>query len=366
MRLIAVNAGSSSLKLSVIDAAATTVASRDLGGPDDPGTQAGLAEFLGVAGPVDGVVHRIVQGGAHLNTATVVDAAVRRDLDAAAVLAPLHVPVALRMLDIVGAQVAAPAVACFDTSFHATMPVSATTYAIPRRWRELGVRRYGFHGLSHAWATRRTAELLDRPADGLCIVVAHLGGGASVTAVRNGLSVNTSMGFSPLDGLVMATRSGSIDPAAVLWLQSQHRIEAGAIIAALEHESGMLAVCGTADMRDLLVRADGGDASSMLAREIYAASVAKGVAAMATALDRIDAVAFTGGIGEHSGDIRNRVCARLAVIGVAVPGTAVLDAGADAVVSATDARVAVLRIHAREDLQMAAEAEGVLGLLARP
>ena len=221
-------------------------------------------------------------------------------------LAPLHQPKSLAGIDAVAAaRPGLPTVACFDTAFHATLSEVAYTYAIPAEWRSRwNVRRFGFHGLSHAYSSRRAAEIVGRPAAELRVVVCHLGAGASLCAVANGRSVDTTMGFTPLEGLVMATRSGSVDPGLVLWLQEHAGLSAAQVAAALEHESGLLALGGDADMRALLPRADRGDAAAVLAIDVYVHRLVAGVAAMTAALGGLDVLVFTGGVGENASTIR--------------------------------------------------------------
>ncbi len=214
--------------------------------------------------------HRIVHGGPSFTSAVVVDDRVRAELESLVDLAPLHLPASLAGLDAVRAALpSVPSVACFDTAFHATIPAEAATYALPAQWRDLGIRRYGFHGLSHAYAARRAAEILELPVDGLRLVSCHLGAGASLCAVHSGRSVDTTMGFTPLEGLVMATRSGSVDPGLVLWLQRQHGLSADEVFDGLESRSGLLGLAGTADMREVLARMDSGDEAARLAFDVY-------------------------------------------------------------------------------------------------
>jgi len=344
VRVFAVNAGSSSLKLSLLEEG-RTLEEHALGDPAQPETLQALEAALPPRDAVDAVAHRIVHGGPHLHATVVVDDAVRAQLDAAAELAPLHVPPALRILDLLRSRLAVPHVACFDTAFHASLPEPARTYAVPREWREVhGVRRYGFHGLSCAWSLHRAAAQLGRPPQELQIVVAHLGAGASVTAIRDGHSADTSMGFTPLEGLVMARRSGSVDPGALLWLLLSRGVAADAMSSALENESGLLGLAGSADMRDILQRAAAGDADAALARDVFVHRACASIAAMAASLHRVDALVFTGGIGEHADDVRERICTGLTVLG----------------------DMEVLVVQAREDLQMAREAEQVLRAARRP
>jgi acetate kinase len=355
MRVLVVNAGSSSLKLRALDAGDVVVWSRDLAPgdgvpPDVP--------------PVDAVGHRIVHGGTVFAGPVVVDDAVVTTLESLTDLAPLHQPKSLRALAAARAALPElPAVACFDTAFHATLPPAAATYAVPRLWRErYGVRRYGFHGLSHAYAARRAAALLQRDPADLRVVTCHLGAGASLAAVAGGRSVDTTMGFTPLDGLVMATRSGSIDPGLVLWLQEHERLAERDVARALEDDSGLVGLAGTPDMREVIARADAGDGAAGLALDVYLRSLRAGIAAMAAAMAGLDAVAFTGGVGERSARIRRDAVERLRFLGIhlddeendAVPPDADVD------VSYPGAPVRTLVVHAREDLEIARQTRQTL------
>ena len=259
MRILAVNAGSSSLKLSVVDGNDGIEDEQQTDGDADP--IAALREFAARAGDVDGVAHRLVHGGAAIRRATLVDDEVRHRLDAAVELAPLHVPPALALLDAARASIDRPQIVCVDTAFHADIPDHATTYAVPAHWRAWGVRRYGFHGLSYAWSSRRSAELLRRAVDGLHVVIAHIGSGVS--------SVDTSMGFTPLEGAVMASRSGTVDPGALLWLQDYHGVTVGAMTRSLEHGSGLFGLCGMSDVRDVEREAALGNAACAAALDVY-------------------------------------------------------------------------------------------------
>ena len=253
MRLLVVNAGSSSLKLRVVEDDDTVSSSIDLDADHGRVDDSALDDALDALGTVDAAGHRVVHGGTSFRAPVVVDGDVLATLDDLVALAPLHQPTALAMIrtlierlpDVVN-------VACFDTAFHATLPTHVSTYPIPARWRdEFGVRRYGFHGLSHSWAARRAAELVARDVTELRIVTCHLGAGASLAAVRNGASVDTTMGFTPLDGLVMMTRPGSLDPGVVAWLVTQAGLRPDEVERDLYNSSGMQALAGTSDMRDV-------------------------------------------------------------------------------------------------------------------
>jgi len=357
VRIVVVNAGSSSLKLSLIGDGDQALAETELGAPGEETTQAALDRFIASAGTVDAIGHRIVHGGAHLSEPRLIDEAVLGDLDVAADMAPLHDPCALALVRRLR-TLAVPQVACFDTAFHKGIDAAAATYAIPALWREMGVRRYGFHGLSFAWATRRAVALLGASGPVSGMVIAHLGAGASVCAVDNGCSVDTTMGFTPVEGLVMATRSGSVDPGALLWLQTRRGISAESMNVALERESGWRALGGSADMRELVGRHDD---RARLAVDVFVHSVRAAVAAMATALDHLDALVFTGGIGANSGEIRRRVVAGLGVVGISADIAEGAEDGEDGIISAPGAGVAVAVVRAREDLEIAREVRSLLG-----
>ncbi|MGZ4626533.1 MAG: acetate/propionate family kinase [Kineosporiaceae bacterium] len=353
MNVLVVNAGSSSLKLRVLDDE-QVVAARDVpskGGAFDPGD---LTAFLrGVH--VDAVGHRVVHGGATFTEPALLDDDVVKQLRELTELAPLHQPKSLAGIDAVSAALPdVPAVACFDTAFHATLPAAASTYALPLEWRRRwDIRRYGFHGLSHAYAARRAAELVGRPVAELRTVVCHLGAGASLCAVAAGRSVDTTMGFTPLEGLVMATRSGSVDPGLVLWLQEHARISEAQVADTLEHRSGLLGLGGSGDMRELLVRAGGGDERARLAVDVYLHRLAGGVAAMAASLGGLDVLVFTAGVGENAAEIRRRAARKLAFLGVVVDEHRNAGASGDVEVSADRSRVRTLVVAAREDLEIA-------------
>lgn len=275
MRILTVNVGSSSLKLRLLDYADATLVKRELAAPrarvDEDELRTALQDGLKQA---DAVGHRIVHGGERFRSAVRVDADVARALHELVDLAPLHQPMSLAALDIVSRLLPdLPAVACFDTAFHATLPASASTYALPQAWRQRwGLRRYGFHGLSHAYASRRACELLSLPVEEQRVVTCHLGAGASLAAVRGGRSIDTTMGFTPLDGLVMATRCGSIDPGLLLWLLDSDRVSVGEMADALEYEAGLMGLAGSADMREILARAGRDEPDARLALDVYLSS----------------------------------------------------------------------------------------------
>ena len=386
-----VNAGSSSLKLRVIGgtgphagagAGTGTDASAGAGAADDDVTAAADLPAVGgwvdgadgesiraaieSFGPVDAVGHRIVHGGTLYTEPVLINAAVRQRLESLTDLAPLHQPKSLAALDAVSAVLPdTPAVACFDTAFHATIPAAAATFALPAEWRaRWELRRYGFHGLSHSYVSRRAASLVGDPP-GLRVVTCHLGAGASLAAVRDGRSVDTTMGFTPLDGLVMATRSGSVDPGLVLWLEEHAGTPPRELASTLENRSGLTGLAGTGDMREVLSRAAAGDQRAVLGRDVYVHRLRASIAAMAAALGGLDVLVFTGGVGENSPEIRSRAVAGLAFLGAAVDEARnTLDksarGGEDWEITAPGAAARTFVIAAREDKQIAEEVRTVL------
>ena len=367
MRVLVVNAGSSSLKLRLLGDADEVVASRDLGplaGPlGDGGNVAELTAAFAELGPVDAVGHRVVHGGTEFVEPVVVDGSVIDRLRALVDLAPLHQPASIAGLEAVAAMLPGVAqVACFDTAFHATLPPEAVTYALPARWRaRWPIRRFGFHGLSHAYLARRAASLLERDPVDLRIVTCHLGAGASLAAVAGGRSVATTMGFTPLEGLVMATRSGDVDPGLVLWLQQRAGLGLEEVATGLERESGLLGLTGSADMREVLARAAAGDEAAALGVSVYGHRLAAGIAAMAAAMGGLDAIVFGGGVGEHAAPIRAGAAERLGFLGVELDAARTEAGSGDRSIGRAGAGVASLVVEAREDLEIARNVRAVLG-----
>ena len=391
--ILVLNAGSSSIKFSAFDAQTAELAcvlrgqidglfsSPHFAAFDAAGAQAGahawgdgasldhagaiahIADFL--RGHREGhrltaVGHRVVHGGARFIAPVLIDASVLAELHTLTPLAPLHQPHNLKPIAIIAERnPALPQIACFDTAFHATMPPAATTYALPAEWRtRWGLRRYGFHGLSHAYASRRAGELIG--AGSHRMVTCHLGAGASLAAVRDGRSVDTTMGFTPLEGLVMATRSGSVDPGLVLWLLEHGSVSERDLATTLEHASGLQALAGTPDMREALRRRAAGDQAAELALQVYLHRLRGAIAGMAAALDGLDALIFTGGVGERSAPVREEACRGLEFLGVGLDVDANQRAAGDAEVTAEGVAARVLVIEAREDLEIAAQVRGVL------
>ena len=355
MRILVVNAGSSSLKLRLVGDDDDVLGTEDLAPIDRLGAD-DLGRALEKLGSFDAVGHRIVHGGERYREPVVVDGDVRAELEALTDLAPLHQPKSLAALDAVtGLARGVPAVACFDTAFHATLPAAAATYAVPAEWRErLHVRRYGFHGLSHAYAARRATAAVGQVGR---LITCHLGAGASLAAVRDGRCVDTTMGFTPLEGLVMATRSGTVDPGAVLWLITHHGLDPGAVANTLEHESGLLALAGTADMAAVVEGCRRGEPAAELALDVYVHRLRAAIGAMAAGLGGLDALVFTGGVGENAPTVRAAAVAGLGFLGVALDAPrndeAVGGAAPEADITAETSTVRTLVVAAREDLEIA-------------
>ncbi|WP_406830861.1 acetate kinase [Pedococcus sp. KACC 23699] len=389
--VLVVNSGSSSLKYQVVDAvsgrtAATGIVER-IGGPGrlrhttDAGTheedvtcrdhRAALAAgraALAEHGPdldelgLFAVGHRVVHGGPHFSEPVVVDDDVFAAIVELVPLAPLHNPANLQGIRSARESFpGVPQVAVFDTAFHQTLPREAFTYAVPAPWREQHqVRRYGFHGTSHRYVSRRTAELLHRSPQECNVIVLHLGNGASACAVQGGRSIDTSMGLSPLEGLVMGTRSGDVDPAMGAYLARVANLDAAAYDEALNTRSGLLALAGTSDLRELEQRRRSGDAGAELAFAVMVYRLRKYVGAYAVALGRVDAIAFTGGIGENSVSVRAGVLDGLGVLGVELDAAANADGEPERRVTTDDSSVAAWVVPTDEELEIARACLAVL------
>ena len=361
-RILVVNAGSSSLKLRVLGPGDVVHGTADLPAPRGVTDALELEDAIRGLGTVDAVGHRIVHGGTVFSGPVRLDPGVVCRLEALTDLAPLHQPKSLAALAAVTAVLPdAPAVACFDTAFHATLPPAAFTYALPPEWRKRwDLRRYGFHGLSHAYASRRAAEVLGRTPQGLRVVTCHLGAGASLAAIRDGRSVDTTMGFTPLDGLVMATRSGSVDPGLVLWLAEHVGMPPAELAATLERRSGLLGLAGTADMREIVAGAAAGRPEARLALDVYVHRLRGAIASMAAALGGLDVLVFTGGVGERAPVVRALAADGLGFLGVALEPARNETGPADREIGADGAKVRTLVVAAREDVEIAREVRAVL------
>jgi acetate kinase len=362
LRVLVVNAGSSSLKVSVVDGDDRILADHELESPGGRLDEAGLEKAIRGMEGLGAVGHRVVHGGARFQASVRIDAGVVRYLASITDLAPLHLPAAVAAIQAVGALMPdLSAVACFDTAFHSGMPEAASTYAIPREWRErYGIKRYGFHGFSHAYASRRAAAILERPERDLKVITCHLGAGASLAAVAGGQSIDTTMGFTPLEGLVMATRSGTVDPGALLYLMRHAGIAEPQLTDGLDRKGGLLALAGTSDMRDVLRRMHEGDVRARLAFDVFVHRLRAEIGSMAASLNGPDALVFTGGIGQNSAEMRSAVGEGLGFLGVAIDQAANSTIAGDGDISVADARVRTLVVHAREDIEVARDVRRVL------
>jgi acetate kinase len=344
--ILVVNAGSTSLKLHTVEA-------------DQKSTR--VDSFADVPEGIDAVAHRVVHGGPHFRDPVLIDNDVRDRISDLVALAPLHNAPALEAIDVAQLTLPhVPHVAVFDTSFHRTIPAAAAEYAVPPVWREQwGIRRYGFQGLSVEWCAQRVPELLGRPVDRL--VVCHLGGGSSITAVLAGRSVDTTMGFTPLEGVPMTTRSGSIDPGALLYVLREGYHDVDSLDHALNFDSGVKGLAGDGGgMIDVEHRAGSGDAEAVLALEVIVHRLAAAVAAMAAAAGGLDALAFTAGIGEGSALVRERLSARLGFLGVDLDSERNQNAAPDCDIATEGAPVRILVVRAREELVAARAARSLL------
>ncbi|MER7269770.1 acetate kinase [Micromonospora carbonacea] len=369
-RVLVLNCGSSSVKYRLYDGdevlAKGTVerVGEPGGGPADHETAVrGILDRLGPDGlaGLTAVGHRVVHGGRRFTEPVLVDDAVFAAIGELVPLAPLHNPANLAGIRVAReALPGVPQVAVFDTAFHHTLPEAAATYAIDRDTAQRhDIRRYGFHGTSHAYVSRRTAELLGRPYDELNTITLHLGNGASACAVQGGRSVATSMGMSPLEGLMMGTRSGDLDPTIVFHLRREAGMGVDEIDDLLNHRSGLLGLAGVNDMREVLARRAAGDPAAALAFDVYTRRITGYVGAYYALLGRVDAVTFTAGVGEHAAPVRAAALAGLERLGIAVD-PARNDGTGDRVISPAGAEVAVCVVGTDEEREIARAARAVV------
>jgi acetate kinase len=315
---------------------------------------------------IDVVGHRVVHGGPQYFEPSIVTAEVKLAIESVSVFAPLHNRAELEGMEIVAKLLGpVPQIAVFDTGFHRTMPLSVKTYPGPYEWFEEGIRRYGFHGINHQYCAQRTAQLLGKNLNSLKLVTCHLGNGCSLAAIREGRSVDTTMGFTPLEGLMMGTRSGSVDPGILTYLMRQRQLSGQQLDEILNQKSGLLGISGTSsDMRQILAASKNGDEPAKMARaklalEIYVHRLRSGIGAMIAVLGGVDAVVFTAGVGENSPEVRAAVCDNFAFLGMELDSgkntQTPLDNDNDKDISTPDAAVRVLVIHAQEDWMIARE-----------
>lgn len=317
-----------------------------------------FGEHLGLTG----IGHRIVHGGSFTSSIRITPE-VRARIAELSTIAPLHNPPSLETLRVAREELPdRPHVAVFDTSFHSTLPPSAYTYPVPNQWtRECGIRRYGFHGLSYAYCSGRAAELLERPLDELRLVICHLGNGCSASAVFKGKSIATTMGLTPLEGLMMGTRCGSIDPSIVLEMQIRHGMSAVEVETALNRRSGLLGVSQlSGDLRQVQAAANSGNAQARLAIEIYTNRIRQAIGALTVTMGGVDALIFTAGVGEHASSIRETVCNGLECLGLKLDADRNASLMPDSDISSNSSSGRILIIHTREDLTMFREVLKVL------
>jgi acetate kinase len=334
------------------------VTSREQAGRDLLSTLwTGDASIIKSPAEIDAVGHRVVHGGPHFEDPVVLTPEVRSAIASVSAFAPLHITAELAGMKIVDDLLGSvPQMAVFDTGFHRRMPLAAAVYPGPYNWFENGIRRYGFHGINYQYCTGRAAQLLGKKKNSIKLVICHLGSGCSLAAVERGRSVDTTMGFTPLDGLMMGTRSGSIDPGIMIFLMSQGQMNAHDLNLVLNHHSGLLGISGlSSDMRDVLSGMEGGNERAKLAFDIYVHRVRAAIGSMAAVVGGMDAVVFTAGIGENSPQVRTAACRGLEFLGIKLDEERNADPALDADVAAPDSRVRVLVIRAEEDWAIAAE-----------
>lgn len=396
-RILVINAGSSSLKLAVRDKAKSTpdatAVVESLGTSKAravvrlgdarqeirlPGAEHESAlrtvlrrladDFGGTGGgspPFRACGHRVVHGGERFAQATRITPEVLDGIRACAELAPLHNPPAIRAIEAVANLMPdLPQVAVFDTAFHQSMPAHAFRYAVPREWySEHGVRRYGFHGISYQYLVPEAASLVGKAIEDTQFLIAHLGNGCSAAAIRAGKCADTSMGLTPLEGMVMGTRSGDVDPNLIGYLVGRTKMDAAGVLDVLQRKSGLLGLSGKShDMRELLAAADAGDADCELAIAVFCHRVARSLLGLAAALDRVDALVFSGGIGEHAAPVRARILTHLGLLApeIAPARNAAHGAASACHITSDDSPLTVLVVPTDEERLIAREARRVL------
>jgi acetate kinase len=322
-------------------------------------------ETQAISGPkeIDVVGHRVVHGGPHYFEPAIVTDEVKRAIAGVSAIAPLHNRAELEGMEIVAKLLGSvPQVAVFDTGFHHLMPVAAATYPGPYEWFEQGIRRYGFHGINHKYCAQRAHSMLAKPPE-LKLVTCHLGNGCSLAAIRDGRSVDTTMGFTPLEGLMMGTRSGSVDPGILTYLMREKKLSGTQLDDILNEKSGLLGISGiSSDMREILAAVRNGNERANLALDMYVHRLRSEIGAMIAVLGGVDALVFTAGVGENSPEVRAATCDHFAFLGVrldAAKNQQTPDADRD--ISAPDAAVRVLVIRAQEDWMIAGECWKLLG-----
>src|SRR6266849_5030850 len=317
----------------------------------------GEAPAIASASEIDVVGHRVVHGGPHFEDPVVITPEVRSAIDSVSAFAPLHIRAELEGMKLVKKlRGDVPQMAVFDTGFHRQMPLSAAIYPGPYEWFENGIRRYGFHGINHQYCSERTAQLLGQDPKSLKLVTCHLGNGCSVAAIHGGRSVDTTMGFTPLDGLMMGTRSGSVDPGILTFLMREKKLDGKALDELLNSKSGLLGISGiSADMREIIAAMKSGNQRAQLAFDIFGHRLRAGVGSMLAALNGADAIVFTGGIGENSPDVRANACNRFSFLKLTLDSTKNSAKPVDTDIASPESAVRILVIRAQEDWAVARE-----------
>ncbi len=311
MNILVINVGSSSIKFSLFEFPQQKLITHGLIEENSPNAFTKMyKEIENLHVNIDAVGHRVVHGGEKFSCATLLNNTIILEIEQLNHLAPLHNP--LNILGIKSAQQAFPnaqQIAVFDTAFHQSMPEYAYRYALPYElYDSHHIRKYGFHGSSHHFLALESAKILNKPLEGLNLITIHLGNGSSMCAIKNGKSVDTTMGFTPLDGLIMGTRSGSIDPSIPLFLMQHTQMSADDVNMILNKESGLKALSGVSDMRTILKHCETGDKNAILAVDMFVYQIKKTIGAYVAILENVDAIIFSGGIGEHSAIIRQKIC----------------------------------------------------------
>jgi len=380
MRILAVNTGSSSVKCWYGEADSGERVTEKwhaqgaIGSADDladalPKAIEPLWKQIGGARELDAVAHRVVHAGAQYRQTTWLTKEVREAIDKNRELAPSHNGLVLAAITAMDRVLKDPSrqLAVFDTSFHKTLAPEAYVYPGPYEWFEQGIRRYGFHGISHAHASRRAAELMNRPLESLRMITCHLGNGCSLAAVKNGKSIDTTMGYTPADGLMMGSRCGSMDPGIIVQLMRRSEVSADRLDQIINKESGLKGISGVSgDMREIESAIAAGNERAKLAFDIYAHRLCRETGGMLAVLGGADALVFTGGVGENCPPLRERVAAQLAFLGLTLDSERNAHAVPDVDVSQSDSLVRTLVIHANEELEMAREAARLLSKSKTP
>jgi acetate kinase len=317
----------------------------------------GNMQVLDTLSEIDVVGHRVVQGGAEYSQATRITPEVKATIKRLSPLAPEHNPVQLEGIEAIEQELGGvPQVAVFDTAFHSQMPPEAAVYPIPYQWFARGIRRYGFHGTSHQYCARRTAQLLGEPLESLKLITCHLGNGCSLAAIEGGISIDTTMGFTPLEGLMMGTRSGSIDPAILIYLMEEHHFNAEQLNKMLNEASGLKGISGVSgDMRTILQEIAQGNERAQLAFEMYIHRLKAYIGAMLATLGGLDALVFAAGIGENAAQVRERACEGFEFLGLKLDQEQNASHPVDQDIATPDSQVRVLVIHTEEDWAIAQE-----------